>query len=108
MEDLACSVLLRHPQDDVPTAVSRLRSVWSGMLRKHHWANSQAVLHTKRTLVESGLAKESAGVVSIIQDSAELTEEASAKRRRLLDIPLDRRLFKGELELMRSERLFKL
>ena len=108
MKDLACAVLLRHPHDDLPTAVSRLRSVWSGLLRNHHWANSQAVLHTKRTLVESGLAIESSGVVSIIQDSSELSEQASAKRRRLLDIPLDRRLLQGKLELMRSERPFKL
>ena len=108
MEDLACAVLLRHPNDDLPTAVHRLRSVWSGMLRSNHWANSQAVLHTKRTLVECGLASDSSGVVSIIQDSSELSEQAAAKRRRLLDIPLDRRLFQGKLELMPSDRPSKL
>ena len=103
MEDLAASVMLRHPEDDVPTAVSRLRSVWSGLLRNSHWANSAAVVHTKRSLVESGLAQENHGVITIIRDAGQLSEEASAKRRRLLDIPLDRRLHKGKLELTRSE-----
>ena len=107
MEDLACAVLLRHPHDDLPTAVTRLRSVWSGHLRKHHWANTQAVLHTKRTLVEAGLASETSGVVNIIQESSELSEEAAAKRRRLLEIPLDRRLFSGKCQLMSSASPFK-
>jgi hypothetical protein len=106
MEDLACAVLLRHPNDDLPTAVTRLRSVWSGLLKRNHWANSQAVLHTKRTLVEAGLACETSGVVNIIQ-SSELSEQAAAKRRRLLEIPLDRRLFSGKCQLMSSASPFK-
>jgi hypothetical protein len=107
MEDLACAVLLRHPNDDLPTAVTRLPSVWSGLLKRNHWANSQAVRHTKRTLVECGLASESSGIVSIIQDSSELSEQAAAKRRRLLEIPLDRRLFSGKCQLMSSASPFK-
>ena len=107
MEELACAVLLRHPNDDLPTAVTRLRSVWSGLLKRNLWANSQAVLHTKRTLVEAGLACETSGVVNIIQESSELSEQAAAKRRRLLEIPLDRHLFSGKSQLMSSASPFK-
>ena len=102
MEELAACVLLRHPLAHVSTTVSHLRSVWSGSLRSGSWANSDAALHTKRALVETGLAKEDNGVISIIQDLGELSEEAAAKRRRLLDIPLDRRMHKGKVELIRS------
>ena len=103
MQELAACVLLRHPFEDVSTTVS----VWSGSLRSGSWANTDAVLHTKRALVETGLAKEDNGVISSIQDLGELSEEDAAKRRRLLDIPLDRRLYKGKLELIQSVAPYK-
>jgi hypothetical protein len=58
-------------------------------------------------LVEVGLAKEHNGSISIIQDVDELSEDAGVKRRRLMDIPLDRGLYKGKLILQRSDPSYK-
>jgi len=79
------------------------RPLWSGSLRCASWANSDAVVHSKRALVEVELAKEHNGSISIIQDVDELSEDAAVKRQRLMDIPLDRRLYKGKLILQRSD-----